>query len=76
VAPGALESGLAERLALVRRLAAVNPTRSLTKSDMPHNGATPPIAVDSSAFTVTIDGELVEPSPASELPLAQRYSLF
>lgn len=43
---------------------------------MPHNDATPEIAVDPNAFTVTIDGELIEPAPAEELPLAQRYNLF
>ena len=43
---------------------------------MPHNDALPEIRVDSEAFTVTIDGELIEPDPATELPLAQRYSLF
>jgi len=25
---------------------------------------------------LTVDGEEVEPAPATELPLAQRYSLF
>jgi urease subunit alpha len=76
VAPVALDGGLAERLGLVRELRAVAQVRSLTKADMPHNDATPEIRVDSDAFTVTIDGELIEPDPATELPLAQRYSLF
>jgi urease subunit alpha len=76
VAAAALEGGLDERLALDRRLAAVGWTRSLTKADMPRNDATPQISVDSSAFTVTVDGELIEPQPAIELPLAQRYNLF
>jgi urease subunit alpha len=76
VAAAALEGGLDERLALDRRLAAAGWTRSLTKADMPRNDATPQISVDSSAFTVTVDGELIEPQPAIELPLAQRYNLF
>jgi urease subunit alpha len=76
VAAAALEGGLGERLALDRRLAAAGWTRSLTKADMPRNDATPQISVDSSAFTVTVDGELIEPQPAIELPLAQRYNLF
>jgi urease subunit alpha len=76
VAPTALDAELPERLALLRRLAPVEATRSLGKADMPHNDATPEIAVDPNAFTVTIDGELIEPAPAEELPLAQRYNLF
>jgi len=76
VAPAALDAGLAERLALVRELRPVGDVRALGKADMPHNDATPEIRVDSESFTVTVDGELIEPAPATELPLAQRYSLF
>jgi urease subunit alpha len=76
VAAAALDAGIAERLELTRELRAVGDVRSLGKADMPRNDATPAIRVDSEAFTVTIDGELVEPDPATELPLAQRYSLF
>jgi urease subunit alpha len=32
--------------------------------------------VDPETFTVRIDGEVVEPQPAEELPMAQRYFLF
>ncbi|WP_424862341.1 urease subunit alpha [Streptomyces sp. MMS24-I29] len=76
VAPAALEDGLAERLGLERELVAVRPTRHLTKADLPNNTALPDIDVDPETFAIRIDGELVEPSPATELPLAQRYSLF
>ncbi|MCX4726673.1 urease subunit alpha [Streptomyces sp. NPDC090052] len=76
VAPAALEDGLAERLGLVRELVAVRPTRHLTKADLPNNTALPAIDVDPETFAIRIDGELVEPAPATELPLAQRYSLF
>ena len=76
VAPAALEGGLADRLGLARELRAVGDTRSRGKADMPLNGAMPEIRVDSERFTVTIDGELIEPAPVGELPLAQRYSLF
>jgi urease subunit alpha len=76
VAPAALDGDLVERLGLTRPLVAVDSTRALGKADMPHNDATPHIAVNPNAFTVTIDGELIEPDPANELPLAQRYSLF
>ena len=76
VAPAALEAGLAGRLGLRRTLEAVRPTREVTKADMVNNSATPRIEVDPESFAITIDGELVEPAPATELPLAQRYSLF
>jgi urease subunit alpha len=32
--------------------------------------------VDSETFAVRVDGELIEPEPADELPMAQRYFLF
>ncbi|MFD7431819.1 urease subunit alpha [Streptomyces sp. NPDC059818] len=76
VAPAALADGLAERLGLERELVAVRPTRHLTKADLPNNTALPDIEVDPETFAIHIDGELVEPSPATELPLAQRYSMF
>jgi len=43
---------------------------------MPCNDALPHIAVDPETFTVRIDGEVVEPAPAEQLPMAQRYFLF
>ena len=76
VAPGALEGGLAERLAVARRLVPVRDTRSLTKADLPLNDTLPRIEVEPDTFTVRIDGEVVEPRPAEELPMAQRYFLF
>jgi urease subunit alpha len=76
VAPAAIEDGLAQRLGLRRRLAPVRPTRDVTKADMVNNDALPVIEVDPESFAIRIDGELVEPAPATELPLAQRYSLF
>jgi urease subunit alpha len=76
VAPAAIESGLAERLALTRRLVPVADTRRLTKAAMVRNDALPVIAVDSDSFAVRIDGELIEPEPADVLPMAQRYFLF
>ena len=76
VAPAALDGRLAERLAVRRRLVAVRDTRSLGKADMPLNDALPRIEVEPDPFTVRIDGEVVEPEPATELPMAQRYFLF
>jgi len=76
VAPAALGDGLAERLGLRRRLVAVTPTRDVGKADMVNNSALPSIEVDPETFAITIDGDLVEPQPAAELPLARLYSMF
>ena len=57
-------------VAVARRVAA------LAKADLPENDALPRIDVDPDTFTVRIDGELIEPEPAAELPMAQRYFLF
>ncbi|MCZ2817104.1 urease subunit alpha [Modestobacter sp. VKM Ac-2984] len=76
VAPAAIEGGLADRLAVDRRLVAVTDTTLLGKADMPENTALPEILVDPDTFTVSVDGEVWEPDPVRELPMAQRYFLF
>jgi urease subunit alpha len=76
VAPAALDDGLAGRLAVRRPLVAVADVRRRTKTDLPENDALPEITVEPDTFTVRIDGEVVEPAPAAELPMAQRYFLF
>ncbi|WP_329341762.1 urease subunit alpha [Streptomyces sp. NBC_00663] len=76
VAPLAIEDGLPERLQLGKRFVAIESTRGVTKADMRENDARPRVQVDPDSFAVHIDGELVEATPAAELPLAQRYFLF
>jgi urease subunit alpha len=76
VAPAALEDGIADRLDVRRRLVAVKDTRRLGKADMPLNDALPEIKIDPDTFTVSVDGDEIEPAPASVLPMAQRYFLF
>ncbi|MEL7975575.1 urease subunit alpha [Isoptericola sp. F-RaC21] len=76
VAPAAIEDGLASRLGLRRGLAAVAPTRGLTKADMRNNDALPAIDIRPDTFEIRVDGDLVEPAPAARLPLAQLYSMF
>jgi urease subunit alpha len=76
VAPAAVDDGLAERLGLGRPLVAVGDTRRLTKTALPENGALPEIHVDPDTFAVTVDGEVIEERPPSELPMTQRYFLF
>ncbi|XVV33924.1 urease subunit alpha [Streptomyces sp. CA-100214] len=76
VAERAVEDGLAERLGTGRELVPIRSTRGRTKADMRENDALPRVEVAADSFAVTIDGELVEPAPVAELPLAQRYFLF
>jgi urease subunit alpha len=76
VAPAALDDGLAQRLAVRRRLAPVADVRQRGKADMVGNDALPQIEVEPDTFTVRIDGEVVEPAPAEVVPMAQRYFLF
>ncbi|OBA61889.1 urease subunit alpha [Mycobacterium sp. 1100029.7] len=76
VAPQAIEAGLAERLAVNRRLVPVGDTSQLGKAALPLNDAMPRIEVDPDTFTVRIDGEVWQEDPPTELPMAQRYFLF
>ncbi|SHN24272.1 urease subunit alpha [Actinacidiphila paucisporea] len=76
VSPSALDAGLPERLGLGKHFTAAGDTRAVTKADMRENTALPDVRVDPDTFTVRIDGEVVEPAPAAELPMAQRYFLF
>lgn len=76
VSPQAIEDGLADRIAVNRRLAPVGNVRAVGKAQMPLNDAQPRIEVDPDTFTVRIDGEVWAEQPATELPMAQRYFLF
>jgi urease subunit alpha len=63
-------------LGLGKRLVAVRATRGLGKRDMLLNDALPAIEVDPESYEVRADGVVLRSTPASVLPLAQRYSLF
>jgi urease subunit alpha len=76
VAPAAIDAMVSDRIGCKRTFAPVDNTRSVGKADMPLNDALPRIEVDLDTFVVRVDGEAVEPSPAAELPMAQRYFLF
>ncbi|WP_333768920.1 urease subunit alpha [Streptomyces sp. IBSBF 2435] len=76
VTRAALDDGLPERLGLGKQFTAAGDTRRITKADMRENTALPEVRVDPDTFTVRIDGEVVEPAPVAELPMAQRYFLF
>ncbi|HET6382711.1 MAG TPA: urease subunit alpha [Armatimonadota bacterium] len=72
----AADDGIAARLGLQKRVAAVSDCRAISKADMVLNSATPHIEVDPETYEVRADGELLTCEPASVLPLAQRYFLF
>jgi urease subunit alpha len=76
VSPAALEAGLGDRWASERRLVPTRDVSGLSKASLPENNALPSIEVDSETFAVRVDGEAIEPQPAAELPMAQRYFLF
>ncbi|MEV6795950.1 urease subunit alpha [Streptomyces sp. NPDC051320] len=76
VTQAALDDGLAERREPGKAFVAISSTRAIGKADMRENDALPRVEVDADTFTVTIDGEPVEPASAAELPMAQRYFLF
>ena len=76
VSPAALDDGVEERLGLRRSLAPVRPTREVGKAQMVNNTYLPRIDIDPETFAIDVDGERVEPAPATELPLAQLYCLF
>jgi len=76
VSQAALKNPAVAALGLSKPLVAVSGTRTLKKSDMVHNGATPEITVDPETYVVKADGVHLVCEPATELPLAQRYFLF
>ena len=76
VSRAALEDGIPHRLGLQKDVLAVQHCRSITKSDMRLNSATPQIEVDPETYEVRADGKLLTCEPAAELPLAQRYFLY
>jgi urease subunit alpha len=76
VSQAGLDSGMAGKLGLRKRLVAVKNTRAIRKKDLIHNDLQPKIEVDSQTYQVRADGELLTCEPATVLPLAQRYFLF
>jgi urease subunit alpha len=76
VAHTAIEYGQLDRLGLRKQATAVADTRKVGKDDMIANSARPEVKVDPDSFAVRIDGDLVEPAPVTELPMAQKYFLF
>jgi urease subunit alpha len=76
VSQAALAADLPPRLGLRKTMAAVRGCRSVRKSHMVHNHATPVMEIDAQTYEVRADGALLTCEPASVLPMAQRYFLF
>ena len=76
VAEAAIDALVGDRIGVKREFVPVEDTRRVAKADMPLNDALPRIEVEPDTFVVRVDGEVVEPDPVTELPMAQRYFLF
>jgi urease subunit alpha len=66
------EAALNRRPRITRALRAVSGCRNLTKSDLVLNSGSPEVRVNPHG-PVTVDGREIDPPPAVELPLTQRY---
>ena len=75
VSQAAIDADIAGTLDLKKTTIPVKGTRSLTKSDMLHNGSCPEVTVNPETFEVFVDGELATCEPAEKLPLTHRYML-
>ncbi len=76
VSQAALHNPEVAALGLQKTLVAVRGCRTVQKSDMVLNDATPAIEVDPETYVVRADGEHLTCEPATVLPMAQRYFLF
>ncbi|UTF60381.1 urease subunit alpha [Gilvimarinus sp. DA14] len=76
VSQASIEAGIQGSFELERRLVAVKNCRSVTKASMILNDYQPHMEVDPQNYEVRADGQLLTCEPATELPLAQRYTLF
>ena len=76
VSAAADAAGVRDRLGLRKATVPVRNTRTLRKTDMVMNSATPAMEVDPETYEVRADGELLTCEPADVLPMAQRYFLY
>ncbi|WP_413694214.1 urease subunit alpha [Psychromonas sp. KJ10-2] len=72
----AVDKNVPEAAGMTRLVGVCKNTRNVGKKDMIHNDWMPHIEVDSQTYEVRANGELLTCEPATELPLAQRYTLF
>ncbi len=76
VSKAALNNPGVQNMGLKKTLVAVKNTRTIRKSHMLLNDATPDIRVDPETYAVHADGALLVCEPAATLPMTQRYFLF
>jgi len=72
----AVDKNVPEIAGMTRLVGVCKNTRNVGKKDMIHNDWMPNIEVDPQTYEVRANGELLTCEPATELPLAQRYTLF
>jgi len=72
----AIERGLPAQLGIQRQVLPARGIRSIDKSCMVHNNATPVVEVDPETYEVRADGVHLTCEPATVLPMAQRYFLY
>ncbi len=72
----AFDAGAADKFGLAKTPLPVSGCRSVKKTDMVLNDATPEMEVDPETYEVLADGDLLACEPAAELAMAQRYFLF
>ena len=72
----AFHEGHVRALGLTKQLSVVRGCRGIGKRNMKLNDALPVMQIDPETYKVRADGVVLTCEPASELPLAQRYSLF
>ena len=76
VSQRSLADNVVQKYGLQKECVAVRGCRTVKKSDMKLNDATPKITVDPESFSVFADGVHLKCEPAKSLPLTQRYFLF
>ncbi|MEQ8367699.1 MAG: urease subunit alpha [Roseicyclus sp.] len=76
VSAAAQAAGIGATLGLAKDTVAVGGIRTVRKSHMIHNAATPKVDVHPETYEVRADGELLTCEPATELPMAQRYFMY
>ena len=69
-------SGWIDRYDLCKRIAIAKNCRTIRKSHLLFNDATPEIEVDPETYVVKADGKVLTCEPLDLVPMAQRYFLF
>lgn len=76
VSKASIKKGIEETLDIEKVMLPVKNTRNIGKKDMKLNDFIGDIQVDPETYDVTVNGELIESSFQTELPMAKKYFLF